>query len=111
MNLFTTEPKRIVAGVTRFRSDPHELSSVVEELLKKYHGDSDMPQSLAEMIRDSQDRVIADIPTSQIVETLPLERLREAQALIAQRLAKFEKKKPTSPRATKGVRKTATARE
>ncbi len=111
LNLFSAEAKRIVAGVNRFRSDPHVLSSVVEELLKKYHGDPDMPQTLAEMLSDSRARVLADIPPSEIAEKLPLEKLRETQALIAQRLAKLEKKKPTSSRASKGRRKTATARD
>ena len=70
-----------------------------------------MPQTLAEMIRDSQDRVLADIRTFQIIETLLLERLREAQALIAQWLAKVEKKKPASPRTSKGRHKAATSRD
>ncbi len=109
LNLFSDEPQRIVAGVTQFRREPHELSSVIEELLKKYQGDPDMPQTLAEMLRDSRARVIADIPTSEFVEKLPLEKLRETQELIAQRLAKFETKKPASTRATKSRRKTGTS--
>ena len=108
LNLFSAEPKRIVAGVNQFRRAPHELSLVLEELLKKYQGDADMPQTLAEMIRDSRDRVIADIPPTEYVERLPLEKLRETQDLIARRLAEVETKKPASPRAAKGRRKTGT---
>lgn len=109
LNLFSAEPMRIVAGVNRFRREPHELSSVLEELLKKYHGDPDMPQTLAEMIRESRARVIADIPPTEYVEKLPVEKLLETQALIEQRLAESQKKKPTSPRTTKSRRKTGTA--
>ena len=49
LNLFSSEPNRIAAGVNQFRSESHELSSIVEELLKKYQGEPDMPQTLAEM--------------------------------------------------------------
>lgn len=107
-NLFSAEPKRIIAGVSQIRRSPHELSSVIEELLDKYHGDPDMPQTLAEMISDSRTRVLAKIPTSEIAEKLPLEKLQEIQALIARRLAAAEKKKPTSSRSTKGRRKAGT---
>lgn len=72
------------------------------------------PQTLEEMIRVSENRVLADIPRSRIVENLTPERLRETQALIARRLAKLdklEKKKPALPRATKSRRKTGTARD
>ena len=111
-NLFSAEPMRIVAGVSQFRSNPHELSYILEELLKKYHGEPDMPQTLEEMLRDSRDRVekrlIAETPVSRFVEEMSLDKLRETQALIAQRLADAEKQKATPSRATKGRRKAGT---
>ncbi|MFM9961399.1 MAG: hypothetical protein ACKV2Q_09245 [Planctomycetaceae bacterium] len=106
LNLFSSDPMRIAMGLSRYSGKSNQLSSVVEELLKKYHGDPDMPQSLAEMIRDSKQRVIADIPASEIVEFMTIEKARETKALIERRLAEPEKKKPVSPRATKGRRKT-----
>lgn len=109
LNLFSSEPTRITAGVNQYRRNPYELSSVVEELLEKYLGEPEMPQTLAEMIRDSENRVIDHIETSRFVERLPRERLLEAKALIEQRLAESGKKKPASPRATKGRRKSGTA--
>ncbi len=68
-----------------------------------------MPQTLAEMIRDSEDRVLADIPSSRYVEKLTLEKLREVKALVERPLEKMEKKKPASPRATKGRRRSGTS--
>ena len=75
LNLISSDPQRIAMGLRRYRGKSHELSSVVEELLKKYHGEPDMPQTLAEMLRDSRERVIADIPPSEFLEKLPLEKL------------------------------------
>ncbi len=106
LNLFSADPIRIVAGVIQFRRTPHELSSLLDELLDKYHGDSDMPQTLAEMLQDSRDRVIAKLSPSEIVGKFPLDKLRETQELIAQRLAAAEKEMTASSRSTKGRRKT-----
>ena len=79
---------RFAAGrVTRFRGDSLELSSVLTDLMKKYHGELNMSQTLEEAIRVSVKRVIADIPVSQFVDEMPQEKLLETQALIAQRLA------------------------
>ena len=114
-DLMPEESIRLFAIATRF---PEKLAGQiplqqrelgvydVEELLKKYLGEPDMPQTLAELIRDSQNRVIADIPPSCIVEQWSLEKLRETQALIAKRLAASEQQKPAMPRAIKGRRKT-----
>ena len=85
------------------------MSSVLADLLEKYHGEPDMPQTLEEMIRVSEVRVLSRIGPSRIVESLPPEMLRETQDLIARRLAeldKLEKKKPALPRAAKSRRKT-----
>ena len=109
LNLFIAEPQRIAAGVSQYRRAPHESSSVLTALLTKYHGDPDMPQTLAELIRDTEDRVIADIPTSRFVEKLSLEKLQETQDLIARRIAEFKQQKPASPPVRKGRRKTGTA--
>ena len=72
-----------------------------------------MPQTLEEMIRVSEVRVLSRIGPSRIVESLTPEMLRETQALIARRLAKLdklEKKKPALPRAAKSRHKTGTVR-
>ncbi|MFM9962484.1 MAG: hypothetical protein ACKV2Q_14830 [Planctomycetaceae bacterium] len=112
LNLFSADQERIVAGVSRYRADSHDSSSVLTALLKNYLGDSDMPQTLAEMIRDTEKRVLADIPASLIVEEWSLEKLQETKALIERRLAESAtKKKSVSSRAIKGRRKTKTSRD
>lgn len=98
LNLFSAEPKRIISGANQFSRDPHELSSVLKELLKKYRGDPNMPETLAELIRDSQNRVIAELSVSEIVEQMPLDRLEDLMAHAEQRLAAA--KQPTKKKAS-----------
>jgi hypothetical protein len=103
LNLFSAEPQRVVAGAVRCRSVSREFSFVLEELIETYLGESDMPQTLDEMIRDSAERFMAKISPSRLVEIMPQEMLVEAQTLIARRLAKMESKtKSSSPRRPSG---------
>ncbi len=88
---------------------PEHKTSSSDELLTPHQGDGRMPQTLAEMLHDSETRVISKLPVSRIVEELSFEKLQEAHDLITRRIAEFQKQKPVAPSARKTRRKTGAA--